>query len=149
MVAYANDEGNTDSVKKVISTLKGQYETYLSGYTGALENFLSIIHRITDLVREYSGDGDAFAFLNGKFIGTNLKIILKYLKYSLGVDLYTVGLCLNIVGCSLVLSVSATILLIILINLDLKKNMDMKKLANTGVSEFQSNYPQIPVQPKF
>jgi hypothetical protein len=149
MVAYANNEGNTDSVKKVISTLKGQYETYLSGYTGALENFLSIIHRITDLVREYSGDGDAFAFLNGKFIGTNLKIILKYLKYSLGVDLYTVGLCLNIVGCSLVLSVSATILLIILINLDLKKNMDMKKLANTGVSEFQSNYPQIPVQPKF
>lgn len=142
-VDYANNEDNADSVRKVIDTLKDQYKEYLSGYTEVLNDFLTIIHRVTDLVREYSGDDDAFSFLNGKFIGTNLKIILKYLKYSLGVDLYTVGVCLCVVGCSLALSISSTILLIVLINIELKKNQEMKRIAQTGgVTEFQTNVVQ-------
>ena len=140
MVAYATNEANDDSVRKVINTLKGQYEVYLKGYTDVLKNFLTIIHSITDLVREYSGDEDAFSFLNGKFIGTNLKIILKYLKYSLGVDFYTVGVCLIVVGCSLALSISSTILLIVLINIELKKNQEMRRNGQTEVVvEFQTN----------
>ena len=83
------------------------------------------------------------SFLNGKFIATNLKIILKYLKYSLGVDLYTVGVCLIVVGFSLALSVCSTIILIIIINIELKKNMDAKRLANTeNVPDIQPNFPQ-------
>ena len=94
-------------------------------------------------MRDYSGDNDLFSFLNGKFIGTNLKIILKYLKYSLGVDLYTVGVMLIVVGCSLALSVSSTIILIVIINIELKKNMDARAVPNTGmVPENQPNYPQ-------
>ena len=78
--------------------------------------------------------------MNGKFIGTNLKIILKYLKYSLGVDLYTVGVCLIVVGCSLALSISLTILLIVLINIELKKNQEMRRISQTpGVTEFRTN----------
>ena len=139
IVEYANNN-NADSVRKVIDTLKVQYKEYLDGYTDVLKDFLIIIHNITDLVREYSGDDDAFSFLNGKFIGTNLKIILKYLKYSLGVDLYTVGVCLIVVGCSLALSISSTILLIVLINIELKKNQEMKRISQTqGVTEFQTN----------
>ncbi len=140
MVIYANDETKTDSVISVIKNLKTQYEIYLSGYTNVLQDFLDIIHSITELVRVYAGDDDAFSFLNGKFIGTNLKIILKYLKYSLGVDLYTVGVCLIVVGCSLTLSISSTILLIVLINIELKKNQEMKRISQTqGVTEFQTN----------
>jgi len=143
MVTYSNDLTKTDSVIKVIDDLKGYYISFLESYERVLDDFLDNIHRITRLVRSYSGDNDIFSFLNGKFIGTNLKIILKYLKYSLGVDLYTVGVCLIVVGCSLALSVSSTIILIVIINIELKKNQDAKNLANTGmVPEYQQNYPQ-------
>ena len=53
MVTYANDETQSDSVKKVIDTLKENYITYLDGYTNILDDFKDIIHSITDLVREY------------------------------------------------------------------------------------------------
>ena len=152
MVTYANDETQSDSVKKVIDTLKENYITYLDGYTNILDVFQDIIHSITDLVREYSGEGnDAFSFLNGKFIGTNLKIILKYLKYSLGIDLSTVGICLILVGCSLILSISSTILLIVIINIQLKKNMDAKNTTPIpGINEIPANNPQqIYVEPKY
>ena len=153
MVTYANDETKSDSVKKVIDTLKEQYITYLDGYTNILDNFQKIIHSITDLVREYSGEGNnAFSFLNGKFIGTNLKIILKYLKYSLGIDLSTVGICLILVGCSLILSISSTILLIVIINIQLKKNLDAKNTPMTGINEIpvNNNVPQqIYIEPKY
>ena len=152
MVTYANDETQSDSVKKVIDTLKENYITYLDGYTDVLDDFQDIIHSITDLVREYSGEGnDAFSFLNGKFIGTNLKIILKYLKYSLGIDLSTVGICLILVGCSLILSISSTILLIVIINIQLKKNMDAKNTTPIpGINEIPANNPQqIYVEPKY
>ncbi len=145
MVDFANEEDSSeaDSVIDVIKNLKLEYTRFLDTYTNELDNFLGIIHQITDIVREYSGDNDIFSFLNGKFIGTNLKIILKYLKYSLGVDLYTVGVCLIVVGCSLALSVSSTIILIVIINIELKKNQDARNLANTGmVPEYQQNYPQ-------
>jgi len=59
------------------------------------------------------------------------------------VDLYTVGVCLCVVGCSLALSISSTILLIVLINIELKKNQEMKRIAQTGgVTEFQTNVVQ-------
>ena len=152
IVDYANGNNNGNppeapTVKNVIENLKTHYQTYLGSYIDILDFFNTTIHSITDLISRYSGnDGDAFAFLNGKFIGTNLKIILKYLKHSLGEDFYTVGICLVIVGFSLILSISSTILLIIIINIDLQKNMNDEKNqdgAGTGtmaVSEFQQNY---------
>ena len=154
IVDYAN--GNNDksstqaaSVKNVIENLKTHYQTYLGSYIDILDFFQNTIHSITGLISRYSGnDGDAFAFLNGKFIGTNLKIILKYLKHSLGEDFYTVGICLVIVGFSLILSISSTILLIVIINTDLQKNMNDEKIQNPNdnnanamvVSDFQQNY---------
>ena len=154
IVDYANGNNNGNppeapTVKNVIENLKTHYQTYLGSYINILDFFNTTIHSITDLISRYSGnDGDAFAFLNGKFIGTNLKIILKYLKHSLGEDFYTVGICLVIVGFSLILSISSTILLIIIINTDLQKNMNDEKIQNPNdnnanamvVSEFQQNY---------
>ena len=136
------------SVKFVIDALKVKYDKYLHSYIEILNFFLDTIGQITNLVRRYSGSGEnqsAFAFLNGKFIGTNLKIILKYLKHSLGGDFYTVGICLVVVGFSLILSISSTILLIIIINISLQENIEAEKLnkgniAVTGVSEYQTNY---------
>ena len=146
MVEYANDddEAKTDSVINVIKKLKGAYETFLGGYSNVLGTFETTIHRITDLVRQYSSDDNAFSFLNGKFIGINLKIVLKYLKYSLGKDLYTVGICLVVVGFSLILSVSCTIFLIVYINIELKKNMIA---ANNPIPNVMTVSPYQPGAP--
>ena len=138
--------GKAASVMKVINDLKGEYNNYLQGYVNILNFFLETIHKITDLIRQYSGNGNAFSFLNGKFIGTNLKIILKYLDHSLGKDFYTVGICLCIVGLSLILSISSTILLIVIINIELEEYQKQEKNqnnANTGlaVSEYTANHP--------
>ena len=137
---------NPKSVRDVIDTLQNEYYDYLDTYIIVLDFFKGVIHQITSIVREYTGDDSdsAFAFLNGKFIGTNLKIILKYLKNSLGKDFYTVGICLVVVGFSLILSISSTILLIIIINIGLKENIEREKMAkdtnNQLVSEYRSNY---------
>ena len=152
MVEYANDddEAKTDSVINVIKKLKGAYETFLDGYSSVLGTFETTIHRITDLVRQYSSDDNAFSFLNGKFIGINLKIVLKYLKYSLGKDLYTVGICLVVVGFSLILSVSLTIFLLVYINIELKKNMAAvnNPIPNVmTVSPYQPGAPVVSAAP--
>jgi hypothetical protein len=120
----------------VINELKDDYKEYLDSFLGALEYFGEVTNDTMDILKVAIGDnGGALDFLNGKFIQTNLKVILKYLKYSLGKDFYTVGLCLLIIGCSLVLSISSTILLIVIINADLENS---KKLAdNTEIP----NYP--------
>ena len=144
MVEKANKDSDTNSLINAIRQLKGDYNSFLTVYTQQLRQFLGVIHRITNIVRTYSGDNDLFSFLNGKFIGTNLKIILKYLKYSLGVDLYTVGVMLIVVGFSLALSVSSTIILIVIINIELKKNQDARAMSNTGmVPEYMQNPQQV------
>jgi hypothetical protein len=126
----ANDEDRTKtspsdspSLIWVLNDLKADYSEYLGSYKVVLEFVLSKIQGIMDIVRDYIQEGDSFSFLNGSFIKINLKILLKYLKYSLGKDFYTVGVCLIVVGLSLILSISSTILLIVIINIDLKENM--------------------------
>ena len=149
--AKTNDARETDKadrVRKVLDDLQGEYKIYLDKYIVILNLFLDKIGEITNLIRDLSGNGQNqsfFAFLNGKFIGTNLKIILKYLKHSLGGDFFTVGICLVAVGFSLIISISSTILLIVVINISLKENMDAEKMLNnpnsaiSGISQYQMN----------
>ena len=129
-------KGEGQSYFEVINDLKAEYKDYLNGYLDLLGFFGEVTDDLISILQRGIGNSEnAFSFLNGKFIQTNLKIILKYLKYSLGKDFYTVGLCLLIIGCSLVLSISSTILLIVIINADVENN---KKLAeNTEIP----NYP--------
>jgi len=134
------------SFRNVVNGLQSEYITYLSLYSNVLDFFITTIQRITSLILRYTGSGNAFSFLNGKFIGRNIQIILKYLKHSLGGDLYTVGICLCIIGCSLILSISSTILLIVIINVELKEIMNKQKTQTLQggpgmVVEYQSNYP--------
>jgi hypothetical protein len=120
---------------KILNDLKGEYVKYLDAYIDALDFFNSTIKKVTGKLNEYANDNETFSFIKCNFVGTNLKIILKYLKSALGKDIYTVGLCFLIVGCSLMLSISSTILLIVIINTDIDKNKkDLKK------SENMSNY---------
>ena len=129
--------GNTKYFKKNLKKLERIYDIFLQSYINVLNEFNSQINLITSKINLYTGsNGGIFSFINCKFIGSNLKIILKYLKESLGNDLYTVGVCLILVGCSLILAISSTILLIIIINIDVaKKNEEMKN----GIPEYPLN----------
>ena len=113
------------------------------------------INRITQFLTNYIREGESFSFLNGHFIQVNLKILLKYLKHSLGKDLYTVGICLVVVGFSLILSISSTILLIVVINIGIKEDMEMKNMHPTQspggivLSEYQMNSPNMKSMPQY
>ena len=113
----------TGSYSGKIKELKVSYEGYLKSYIDVLTEVKEAINEITEILKKYTGDkGGLFSFVNCNFIGKNLKIILKYLENALGTKLYTVGICLFIVGCSLALSISSTILLIVIINIDIDNN---------------------------
>ena len=127
-----------DHYLKILNELKDKYELYLNQYIEALDFFNTTIKRITNKLNEYSGDNQTFSFIQCNFIGTNLKIVLKYLKSALGKDIFTVGICFLIVGCSLILSISSTILLIVIINTDIDKNKkDIKEKDN--IPEYKLN----------
>ena len=104
-----------------LNQLKSIYQGYINQYKITLTVFQSAITNITGKLKQFSGNS-LFSFIKCTFIGTNLKIMLKYLKSALGGDVKTVGICLLVVGCSLALSISATILMIIIINIDIENN---------------------------
>jgi len=106
-----------------LDQLGGKYIDFLDSYLNALNFFNETIDRITGPLNEYTDtDGKLFSFINCKFIGTNLKILLKYLHEALGVNFYTIGVCLLLVGSSMALSICFTILLIIIINSSVDSN---------------------------
>ena len=130
---------NPQTFLEVLNQLKGDYNNiFLKSYIDALDLFKSSIHLITRKLKDFTGDNNGlFSFIKCTFIGTNLKIMLKYLKSALGGDVKTVGICLLVVGCSLALSISATILMIIIINIDIDNNNKKDKIpeypmASTG-----------------
>ena len=134
---------NEGEFMETIDNLKEGYQRYLSSFITVLKDFNETINSITGILEEYIGknSNETFSFLNGKFIGTNLKIVLKYLKYSLGKDVYTVGICLAIVGCSLIFSISSTILTIVIINVDIDQNKLMAQQEE--IAEFANEDDDI------
>ena len=156
IVKYANGQNaeeilspSAPKLKGELTTLNSEYEDYLEIYVQILDLYYGKIDTITKDIRPVIGDGEAFSFLNGKFIGINLQIILKYLGNSLGGDFFTVGICLCVVGLSLILSISSTIILIVIINIGLKEAIEQNKMINnpgTAVSPFEG-VPNMPKPP--
>ena len=139
----ANDNSEPKSFISILNDLKTVYNDYLDQYIKALDEFKEILHKITGKLRSYINDDDSiFSFINGKFIGLNLKVMLKYLKTALGKDVKTIGICLDIVGCSLALSISSTILLIVIINIAIDENKKKKKEEEE--EEQRKNVPEYP-----
>ena len=96
------------------------------------------MNNITNKLKKYiNKDEGIFSFIDCRFIGTNLKVMLKYLKSILGGNVKTIGFCLSVIGCSLGLSISSTILLIVIINIDIDNNK--KKLEAEKIQEYQLN----------
>ena len=53
-----------------------------------------------------------------------------YLKNALGKDIYSIGVALCIVGCSLTLSISSTLILLAIINEELKQHIQKENTPN-------------------
>ena len=123
---------------KVLDDLKDTYLKYLNQYINALDSFKVILNNITNKLKKYiNKDEGIFSFIDCRFIGTNLKVMLKYLKSILGGNVKTIGFCLSVIGCSLGLSISSTILLIVIINIDIDNNK--KQLEAEKIPEYQLN----------
>jgi len=120
------NEGQPDEkdvyYRQTLEDLKTAYVAYLQKYVDALDKFNNTISKITNKLNEYTGGSEMFSFINCAFVGTNLKIILKYLKDIFGGDIYTIGVSLILAGCSMALSISFTILLIVIINVSVDEN---------------------------
>ena len=113
----------------LLNKCRDKYKAFLTQYIRTLTTFEEAIQGITGQLREFTGNNNGlFSFIKCNFIGTNLKIMLKYLKSALGGDVKTVGICLLVVGCSLALSISATILMIVIINVDIENNKKKTEL---------------------
>ena len=111
------DSTNSNSIAKALSILEGAYDDFLSTEVSSLGTYKSSITSLTSIFNKFAGEeGDAFSIINCKFVGRNVKVILKYLKNSLGKSFYTVGVCLLTSGVGMLVSISLTILLNAIIN---------------------------------
>ena len=119
----ASDEDDDSSYLKLTNNIEEAYGTFLSAELGILETFRSTISDLNGVFDEYVGEnGSILDFINCKFIGNNILVILNNLKICLGGDFYTVGICLLMAGCSMAISICFTILLIIIINISVDQN---------------------------
>ena len=139
LLKYANGTKNPgiegfQNYFEIINELKEIYSEYLNTYVITLDYFYNITFEIINVLGEDNiNNKNTFSFLDGKFTKTNIKIILKYLKYSFGKNIYDLGICLIVIGFFLILPIISSILLLILIDYRKKQkleNTNSDKLSN-------------------
>ena len=119
LVNLANEEDNShpNNFKKLTDGLNGKYNEFLQEEVDILQIFVDKIQDLTRNIIESVGEnGNTFDFVNCKFIGNNIQVILQNFKDSLGNNIYTLGMLLIIAGLSMAISIPFTILFVIIIN---------------------------------
>ena len=110
---------STNNIITILGELKTKYDNFITIQQNTLRTFSGKIDNLVDIFNRFAGEGsdsNIYSIINCKFIGRNVKIILKNLKDSLGHSFYTVGICLEISGISMLISIAFTILLNSIIN---------------------------------
>ena len=108
-----------DNLGTILNDLITKYNGFINTQSTSLGAFSAKINDLADLFNKFAGKGSdtsVYSIINCKFIGRNAKIMLKNLKESLGQSFYTVGLCLEISGISMLISIAFTILINSIIN---------------------------------
>lgn len=133
---------DSNSMIPLMEDMKTKYEGYINSEKETIDTIISIIKELTGIFDKYIGNGGIWEFINCKFLGNNITIILKYLGEALGKDIYTVGVMLCISGISIVLSIIFTILEVLIINKaiedKLKNAIDPTKTEAGKVIEFKA-----------
>ena len=105
------------SIDEISNNIGEEFKEFLNKQTESLGTFKTTIQKLTGIFSGLiSPESPLSDFLNCKFIGKNIKVVLKFLESSLGGNFYSVGICLLIAGFSLAISIIFTILLIIILN---------------------------------
>ena len=114
-------------IKKVLEELNTNYTKFLKIEKDGITMFKENIQNITSLFQQFLGNDtstDFFSFLNCKFIGNNIRVLLKTLDNSLGGDVYDMGIILLVEGFAMAFSIIFTLLYISMLNESIDK---MKK----------------------
>ena len=128
------DTTTFEGLSEELGELNDTYSKLVEKERDILPEFKNTIRNLTSIFDDYIGEnGSIFDFLNCKFIGNNIDIVLKYLKEAVGSNIYTVGIFLLVAGCSMVFSIIFTILEVIIINAAVD---DKLKSGVSGVSKF-------------
>jgi len=114
-----SDTYNTKCIEVILKDLKNKYDNFITTQIGSLDVFSNNLNELAGIFNKFAGEGsdtNVYSIINCKFIGRNAKIILKNLEESLGKSFYTVGVCLEVSGISMLISIAFTILLNSIIN---------------------------------
>ena len=118
-----NEEGDSpNNFKAKTDGLDESYNTFLGEEQRVMDLYQEKINDLISILFDYIGNDGVFGFINCKFVGNNIIVILNNIKECLGTDFYTVGICLLIDGCSMGVSICFTIILIIIINKSVDQN---------------------------
>ena len=117
---------STNSFKHETEFIKTKFDQIIDDEKQTLTEFRGNIKRLTGVLDDYIGENGGFAdFVNCKFIGSNVKVILKNLRKGVGNNFKSIADSLLLAGCSLAVAISFTILLALLMNASIdsiKKN---------------------------
>jgi len=114
-IRYSNN-GGVKSINKALELLDDKYEEFIKAENDNLDVYKNTIEQMTQIFEDVAGGDKLLSILNCKFIGKNVRVMLRYLDKSLGKSFYNVGICLTVAGVAMFVSIAFTILLNIIIN---------------------------------
>ena len=108
--------GQDGSINKALAELDEKYQSFIEAENNNINVYKNTIEKLTNIFEEVAGGDKLLSILNCKFIGKNVRVMLRYLDKSLGKSFYNVGICLTVAGVAMFVSIAFTILLNIIIN---------------------------------
>ena len=108
--------GQDGSINKALAELDAKYKSFIEAENNNINVYKNTIEKLTNIFEEVAGGDKLLSILNCKFIGKNVRVMLRYLDKSLGKSFYNVGICLTVAGVAMFVSIAFTILLNIIIN---------------------------------
>jgi len=114
-IRYSNN-GGVKSINKALELLDDKYKEFIKAENDNLDVYKNTIEQMTQIFEDVAGGDKLLSILNCKFIGKNVRVMLRYLDKSLGKSFYNVGICLTVAGVAMFVSIAFTILLNIIIN---------------------------------
>jgi len=110
-----SSNGGDGSINKAIEEIDKKYESFIKAENDNINVYKNTIEKLTKIFEEIAGGDQLLSILNCKFIGKNVRVILKYLDKSLGKSFYNVGIVLAVAGVVMYVSIALTIFLNIMV----------------------------------
>ena len=112
----SSSNGAEGSINNALTKLDVAYQNFINAENENLDVYKDTIDDLTLIFENVAGGDKLLSILNCKFIGKNVRVMLRYLDKSLGKSFYNVGICLTVAGVAMFVSIAFTILLNIIIN---------------------------------